>query len=204
MISCQHASSDKEGKERCCRGRRWSRKNAQTGQTVKLFFWHFVVSYVFFHCSSIWSWLHLYCLHSIVPCLHSMSQILSAIFCSPPQYISISVFAHNEKTSKADFTLLIFPSKHSVQFYFYSADLERLQSSHSAHLSAAHLHTSHTFLFQSKDRAEKLKIHSLLPFMPNLDRPPYLLMRRKRTTSIKLRANPARPTAMDTCKSHEV
>lgn len=153
MISSQHASSDKEGKERCCRGQRW--KNAQTGQTVKLFFWHFVVSYVFFHCSSIWSWLHLYCLHSIVPCLHSMSQILSAIFCSPPHYILIWVCAHNEKTSKADFTLLIFPSKDSVQFYFYSADLERLQSALWAPLSAAHLHTSHTCDFYSRSKTEQ-------------------------------------------------
>lgn len=151
MISSQHASSDKGGKERCCRGQRW--KNAQTGQTVKPF-WHFVVSYVFFHCSSIWSWLHLYCLHSIVPCLHSMSQILSAIFCSPPHYILIWVCAHNEKTSKADFTLLIFPSKDSVQFYFYSANLERLQSALWAPLSAAYLHTSHTCDFYSRSKTE--------------------------------------------------
>lgn len=122
-------------------------KTPRLAEQSNCFFWHFVVSYVFFHCSSIWSWLHLYCLHSIVPCLHSMSQILSAIFCSPPHYIFIWVCAHNEKTSKADFTLLIFPSKDSVQFYCYSADLERLQSALWAPLSAAHLHTSHIWIW---------------------------------------------------------
>ena len=36
-----------------------------------------------------------------------------------------------------------------------------------------------------------------LPFMPNLERRPYLLMSTKRTISIT-QANPARPTAMET------
>lgn len=42
-------------------------------------------------------------------------------------------------------------------------------------------------------------MYSFLPFMPNLERRPYLLMRRKRTTSIT-QANPARPTAIETYK----
>ena len=51
---------------------------------------------------------------------------------------------------------------------------------------------------QSPVLYEQLYICADSPFIPNLERRPYLLMRTNRTMS-STQAKPARPTAMDTC-----